>query len=414
MGITVAVTRAACNTGTGTQDFTTTDLGGLTPKAALFIGTCCATDATPADHAVWSFGAADDVREWVNAATDEHNVADTDTDSGQNLSNCVWFRNPGEQTTDGIAAFDSFITNGVRINWTDAPAAAYLLTVILFAGTDLSVHANWKDMGSTMDVSIDITDPGFTPDLVICAIVQSSDIVGAEASLGVVEWDGAAVTQRCVEFWSCDAKASGRVQAYCRSDAGILRAGLGGSTIRWWGEFSDFDANGFTVTPRNQAPLNPDLCYLALNFNSAVDHGVLTHSTPTSIGNDEETGVGFKPQFVLLLASFCEAVNTVYADNRGGTIGVAAVTSGVQYANSVQSEDAEATTDTQSLSDNVAVELPDHDGSAGVTASFVSFDANGWTLNYTAVEAAAKLFFALAIEEEVAVGGNPWYAYAQQ
>ena len=37
MAATVAVVQVAINTALGTQDITTTKLGGLTPKAAIFI-----------------------------------------------------------------------------------------------------------------------------------------------------------------------------------------------------------------------------------------------------------------------------------------------------------------------------------------------------------------------------------------
>ena len=37
MGVTIAVVQAALSTSVETQDFTTTDLGGLTPVGALFL-----------------------------------------------------------------------------------------------------------------------------------------------------------------------------------------------------------------------------------------------------------------------------------------------------------------------------------------------------------------------------------------
>lgn len=57
MGITVAVTRVACPIVTGNFDVTTTDLGGLTPKAAYFIVSYATIDvvglaAVAADHAM--------------------------------------------------------------------------------------------------------------------------------------------------------------------------------------------------------------------------------------------------------------------------------------------------------------------------------------------------------------------------
>ncbi len=52
--------------------------------------------------------------------------------------------------------------------------------------------------------------------------------------------------------------------------------------------------------------------------------------------------------------------------------------------------------------------LPDDDGTAMLTATFVSFDANGWTNNFSAVDGTAKKFWAVAIgEESVAVSDPP-------
>jgi len=52
---------------------------------------------------------------------------------------------------------------------------------------------------------------------------------------------------------------------------------------------------------------------------------------------------------------------------------------------------------TQSLADDQAVNLPDHAGAALIAATYVSLDATGFTLNYSAVSATAKLWPALVI-----------------
>ena len=100
--------------------------------------------------------------------------------------------------------------------------------------------------------------------------------------------------------------------------------------------------------------------------------------------------------------SLAESANS--GSRMHSTTGIAAFDSDDEYCHSVSAEDSVATMDTQTLSDNTAVECPDGDGTALLTASFVSFDANGWTLNYSAVDSNAKYFWALAIEEESAAG----------
>ena len=114
MGVTVAVTRAAAETDAppNTQDFTTADLGGLTPKAALFIATYGVTDGTQADHWVRSYGACDASREWCLCFTMEDNVGTGASSMSTDDDLVIRFNDPGTATVDGSAEFDSFIANG--------------------------------------------------------------------------------------------------------------------------------------------------------------------------------------------------------------------------------------------------------------------------------------------------------------
>lgn len=411
MGVTVAVARAAVNTDTGTQDFTSSDMGDLTPSAALFIVTACLTDGTPANNRVIGIGSTTgSSNRWAVNSSDEHNQATTDTYQRWVNDKCIQIINPADGSIDGDADFDSFITNGVRINWGNAPGSAYLMTVVLFGGTDLSVHAGSFDVQNVVDTTTDITDPGFEPDLLIVAAntgqpnpdtIQSQ----SELSLGVVHNDGVGgITQRGLWINSRDNQATGEVASILIDDGAIAERAPSDGDPDWYGEFGVFDANGFSCTTRDAGGNNRDIHYLALNFNGVVDSWVGNYTTPTSAGNDGETGPGFTPQFVYLLGTHAEAIDTAYVDANAGTLSVSVIDEDDAFCNSVSSEDAAATTNTQSLSDDTAIECPDDDGTAGITASFVSFDANGWTLNYSAVTTNAKIFLALAIEAEAGAG----------
>lgn len=419
MGITVSVTRVACTIDTPpyTQDITTADLSGLTPKAALFIVSGGITDGTAADEARLSFGAATgSSNRWALCGFDEHNVATSNTIDAQSTVHCVFVRDPG--VTIASADFDSFITNGVRIEWDVAPPSAYLLTVVLFAGTDLSAHANNVALGNTIDLTADVTAPGFEPDNLICSLSASasqSNNWRVSNNAGFAYNDGVGgVTQRAhAKYWE-DNKSTARCWARStNSGAGLYCSNSG--ALDYYVEISDFDSNGFSATPRNSGANNNLLCYLALAYNGAVDSWVGTHTTPTSTGNDSETGPGFTPQAVILIENLLEAIDTAYSDNRAGAFGLSAFDADNEYSTVVAAEDGVATTNTQSLSDDRAIVLTDDDGTLDIEATFVSFDANGWTVNYSNAPATAKLFFALAIEGEAAPpAGNPWYAYAQQ
>ena len=64
-----------------------------------------------------------------------------------------------------------------------------------------------------------------------------------------------------------------------------------------------------------------------------------------------------------------------------------------------QIEDDEATTDTQTVTANTSIELPNDDGVALLTASFTSFNSDGWTQNFSAIAGSARKFPSLVIEE---------------
>ncbi|NJN53653.1 MAG: hypothetical protein HC804_02175 [Anaerolineae bacterium] len=143
MGVTVAVTRVACNTSTGDQTITTTDLGGLTPKAAMFIITQAVTDGAAANHAVWGLGFTDGTTSFCSASEDEHGLSTTDTQKGGAAVPVVIMDGAATNTVDGQADFSAWVTNGSTITWTNAPSTGFLLTVVYFAGTDLTVDVGW-------------------------------------------------------------------------------------------------------------------------------------------------------------------------------------------------------------------------------------------------------------------------------
>jgi len=415
VGVAIDVIRVACNTSSGTQNITG-DVGALTPKAALFILSAGITDGTAAADAFLSFGFADGTNRYCIGFHDSDNLATTSTKH--------WYENDeviqvydGSDTLICEADFTSWLTDGVQINWATAPGSAYLLTVILFAGSDLSAHVNYAQISATVDTPTDVTDPGFEPDVVIAITsgqlwpAQTGD--NAEFSLGFVHNDGASgITQRSANWMLRDGLATTDVKSYVEDSGGAQQCSWFGNAQTLYVDFEDFDSGGFSITPRT-AGGNRRIAYLALSMGGAVSSWVGTYSTPTSTGSDSETGPAFTPQAVLALGTMMESFDSFDATALSGARMVAAWDANDQYAVSANCEDNVATSNTQSLSDDVAIELPDDDGAAGLTASFTSFDANGWTLNYSAVEATAKLFLALAIGAEAAAG-NPWHAYAQQ
>lgn len=405
MGVAIDVVRVALNTSTGTQDITGS-LGGLTPKAAIFIVTSATADGIQADHSNISYGAATGAsNRWAISMSNEDGQGTMDSHRYALDTACIRLSNPGTTTIDGEADFSTFITNGVRINITTAFNAPYLATVILFAGTDVSAHADNAALGDSVDNAVDITAPSFEPEQLFTCIAHTRAAGQAggrfDGAWGIVHNDGAGgITQRCHAFNQNNGGATAEMDGRVTETYGIMAAENTGA-LNWGGEFGTFDSNGFTVTTKVGGGNNTSLFYLALSFGGAVNSWVGTVDTPTSTGDDPQTGPGFTPQFVYGLGNHMEAIDTAYNNSPlAGPTSVMAFTDTNEFSNTVMAENGVGTSNTKSVSDNIAIEIPDDDGAAGLTASFVSMDTNGWTLDYSAVEANAKKLLFLAIEEE--------------
>lgn len=409
MSAVVAITRAAATIDTApyTQDITTADLGGLTPVAAIVIMCRADVDGTAEDHANMSVGfVASTTERMMGSFVSEHGVTTTNIRFELEADEVVTAFSGGDVADrEGIADIDSFITDGIRLNWTTVPDDNWLITVIFFAGTDVTAKLEQIDLGNVVQV-VDVTTVGFTPDVVFSMAQDGSapsmSSGALEAAFGFSHFDGVStVVDRVMLHNSLDGQSTQVLYGWMREDAAVM-AVLGNGNIDWWASTQDYDASGFSYNVQNRGANNTDVIYLALNFGGVIDAWVGTHVTPTATGNDGETGPGFVPQAVVMLPSGAEVAATEYGDNRAGTWGWLAFDEDDEYCNTNSEEDAAGTMNTQSLSDDVAVNVPDDDGAALQAATFVSLDANGWTLNWSAVAGTAKRWPAIAFEEEAA------------
>jgi hypothetical protein len=403
MGVTVAVTRVAANTGTGTQDITTADLGGLTPKAVLLIVTRAVTDGTAADGAGWYMGASDGANEWTQGYEEQHAQASMNAEYEQDTTAnriLTIYNGAASDTVEGTANFDSFITDGVRIDWTDAPAGAFLITAIFFAGSDLTANVGTFDLGNSADAAIDVNTVGFEADVVITALTEDGSAQGATWSMGVIHNDRAgAVTQRAVTHVQRDAFGTSQTGVQMRDGECIARLIQSSQAIDWHGAAGSFDSSGFTIQLGNaRSPNNTNISWVALRLGSSpvVDAKVYTYSTPTGTGSHTDSTPNFEPQFVMYLPNRAAAADTSETDADGGTVGLLAVDADDLYTNSISSEDAAADSNTQSLSDNI-LNLPTHTGASGHQATLTSMGATGPVWNYSATDGTARLWPALAI-----------------
>ena len=391
--VKVAVTRVLTPTATGTQDITISGFG--TPKAAMFFVSRAEADGTPIADAVAGYGATDGTRQWSWSCFSDHGQASTDSRRVQGDTRCVQIIT--DVTIVRHAAFDSWITDGVRINWGSVATTQLELVVVLFGGADLSVRADTIDVPGTG--AVDVTGPGFEPDLVIGASCGATS--GTTATIQWIVGFGFAhndragtVVQRCVFQRENTSVADGE------PNSRLSTAYVGGqyqTAVDWGAALGTFDASGFTLTPSANAG-GDDYHYLALRFDG-VSGWVGTLDAPTGTGAWAVTAPGFRPQFVMLVQTMHTAVDTDVTDGKAGAVGIGVFDATAAYTQATAIEDASATTDTESVSDDQPVSLNDHAGADAFDASFTSFDATGWTLNFSAADGTVRKWVGLAIGE---------------
>jgi hypothetical protein len=392
MGVLIATHRVACSTSAGDQTITTTKLKGMTPSAAIVFISGAVTDGTAADHLHIGVGFADSAGNYLGISSQsEHGSASSDCDRRSETTEMVIKLLDGTKNVDGEANFKNWTTNGVVITWGNAPASAFLMEWVFFAGSDVQSYAGYFT-AAALDTAADVTDPGFEPDVVLLASnyrAFSGSGTYAYISLGAAIND-AGTSQCASNFYSANAAAASDVSAIV-SDA---YAGAHGS---WRGEIGDYDSSGFSCTSRG-AGSTSDRMYLALKFNNAAKFSVGTFQTRTSGGDQSITAPAFQPQFVMVGLTQIDTLDTVQYDGDAGAWGVSIMDATDQYSLMIGEEDAADTTNTQSLMDDVAVNFPLDDGTGGHAATLTNFNSTGWTWNYSAADGTAKYWWYLAIE----------------
>ena len=148
--------------------------------------------------------------------------------------------------------------------------------------------------------------------------------------------------------------------------------------------FSAADASAYLVN------------YLALGGAALTDANIVEFPGPTSTGNFSVTGMGFKPDLVLIFG----AMNTSTPQSQAHCImGFGAFTTTGQWLRCYTSVDNVTTMDTsRGQLTNACIGRIDTAGSFNVRGAYVSMDADGFTLNFSAVEASAFDWYAVGIK----------------
>ncbi len=383
MGITITTKRFATPTSTGEVTWDDIKLGELTPLAVMIFANHADENGTVEIDLSAGVGFADATREGFIGTSAEDAVTTTNTGFNNDASNVIdTIVNDSVQVT---ANFVSFGANEIVLNFTAIDSDAQLFTVVFFAGDDLQVYMDALVLAIGVT---DITAPGFEPDLLLAV---AGDTQG-HFSFGACINDGSE-TQMSLGRSSLDGVGTSNINAELSTNQ-ITQSPQGGSNFQNI-VVSDFDANGFTA---DSLKPNKTFYYLALKFGGAASVNLRSFDSPTTTGDDVRTGVGFIPQFVLLGLMDVQSVDVVNSGDDAGAFGISVFTPDAEFANAWADEDAQTTTDTQSLADDQAINFASDDGVTQHAATFVSMNADGHTLNYSVADGTVRKWFEVTIE----------------
>lgn len=377
----VAVVQSAAPTSNGgTQDFTVTGFG--TPVCAMFFLSYGTSAGTAATHHMVSIGFSDFTNHRGQAHASESTASSTDT--GGVLASGLISLLDSDQTQDGIATAAT-ITDGVRLTWSDAPPAAYLVTAVMFNSTVFSnCSVGTLTLAGTQDTSVSVSGLGWQPDLILG--VYSASTTSARMSFGMALNDGG-VVQYSTTIGITTAAGTSDVASYVASNRLAYNpTGLGADA-----EVTSFDAGGFTVYSRTGVSTVNDLYYLTAKLATGISAKLTTCNSPTATGAHSCTGAGFTPQAVIMSHSNVTALNT--GSTTSGTseiFGVSAATSTASGSAMGWTDDADTTTTTASMSDTKLVSLY-KDSADYMTATLSGWQSDGADFSYTTTDGSAHI-----------------------
>lgn len=393
----MAVMQQQVATSGATQDFTISGFG--TPTAALFI-----MGRPESDSGNWfldalSLGMTDGTQEYCMGHQVYNNLTTSDTarrfDNDRVLQ---YFSTTGIQY--GAASFNSWITDGVRLNLDDAFIYSFLVTVVLFKGSDLDVVVHAVNMGTSTSEQT-YNSAGFEPQAVIGMMTGDSsyghndDVENAIGFAGLRPDDGT-LDQFGTYIYSEDGVSTTNNKEHYESGK-FLAANFGTVTI------NSFESDGF----KYQCSASAGSGIMAFMCLAIGDKGRITlnpdEDTPGSASVYSYDSRGRKDGLLILGTDRLSPSGTTVTTNCYGlTIGAAGDHGGTAACHSWANEDGVSTSDCQSRTESGKIirQVYDHGDTIGYASDAPPAD-DVVKFNWAVPDAANYDFAFLAFSDDV-------------
>lgn len=403
MALKVAVVQAAAASGspTFTQDFTDSVFSSDV-RGALFIGSSATTNETASANAQLNFGFAGATGGTTQASVSLRAVdAAATTETHNNVSASLAYNfSRGDSTTDGEFSINSFLSNGVRVDWADQSFGELITCVLLGGDIEARVVSATFTGGAAPDTRTVAHGLGGAPEVILafCRVA-----FGTQTSIGA--WDGSGY----VHFTTYSANAGAVADIYSRVETTGIVAPKATSTPSFTATLTNVGASNFDV--QTDTPNSRTIYFLCLRGTSgAIVAKTGVFDTPTSTGDSAVvSGMSAAPQLLLAIPTRQTATGNVTGDDAGAFGLIAAATNtGTQYGGVTASEDdgADPSVSKSQSTNSQALRVLDITGAADIEATVSSWDSGGVTLNFSNINASARKIPYLAFGVAVAAGGG--------
>lgn len=409
MGSSVHAGYFAMNTGTGSQ---TISNPGFRPKVVIFFPTNRTSVASIGADAHFAVGAMDDAgNQRAMDCNSENGEGTSDAHRKQKNNKCIAIYDAGTGTIDCEAQYNGMTDTGFTIDITNAPSSGYRVAYVAIGGDD---HTDVKVGDFELENSVteqSVTGVGFQPDMVLFFAPPGVDYSTSSVnSKGTIGFAVNASQQGALGVASENGKGTSQTTRIQSTSRCIHSLHADGSAVQSSAAFLTMESDGFDIDVLTAPASKQDINYIAIKGGQ---FNVKSFNTHTSAEQFSETGVGFEGTG-LLLASFCNPTSASIEDDNNVVIGAASSPS-EEFSVGSFDEDGQGTTDADT---HIAARIfRQYTFSRGADASmqFISFDADGWTLDETNGTSAAYEILALTIGPAAEpAAGNPWYTYANQ
>ncbi len=305
----------------------------------------------------------------------------------------------------------SFDADGFTLNFSGADTVTYGYLAFPPGISAKLGSFNFATAGATQA----ITGVGFQPSLAIFLWAhKGADGLQTTFAAQGIGFASSPSAEACAQHFSNDLQASAQDKHQWFENRSIAFGSNGSAGDRAYADLASFDADGFTLNlTKLPADATDQVGYLALaGFPATVLPGL---TAPTSVGSKSYTGAGFEPNTVLLIAQK-DTANSPDATAANALLSVGAsdgATHGLAWAGGVDGAPTMIEKNRFYNDKCVAMITPGNPPTVAALGALTSFDADGFTLDWSTVDATAWHFSALCMQLPPVIprlrGGNRWW-----